>query len=332
MAVSGAGAEHASSGGRRFVRTAQHATKPSQEFSMSISTPFAERRAASFAGLPAPAMLAVALLALGAAGASHAAPGEAAADVAATAGATRAGTCATLAGKRFVYMVQGMYGTIYNTLPFAEVGQLAFGPTGATGTTTGVANGPGPVAPHPITTFTCTDLTLPKGFAQITVPDGRTYQVVANNAVNLLKMIRVDANAYAGGEAKLSTDWSTLPAQACTLLSGKTYISTMLGSIVVYTPTSGAYSAFADIWSFATQPGKLSGVWEFGANSPSYHAETGTNMNCVPFDDGAAIVDWVNTGGYYENGYVIYPNADGSAAAVLSTIVGQGAAGWLVKR
>jgi len=246
--------------------------------------------------------------------------------------AAAANVCSSLAGKRFVFMVQGKFDTGYNALPFAEAGQLAFATTGADGTSSGFNNGPGEQAPQPNTTFSCTDLTLPKGFAQLTFADGRVYQFVANTALNLLKMMRVDAHFYAGGEARLSTDWSALPAQACSLLSGKNYISTLLGSVVVDTPTSGAYSAFVDLWSFTTTPGKLSGVWEFGANTPSYHAEQGTRLDCSPYNHGEAIVGWTNTGGFYENGYAIYPNSDGSSAAVISTIPGQGAAGWLTKR
>jgi hypothetical protein len=280
-------------------------------------------------GLP---LLAVGLLAMGLASPSHAASSTVTAEATGAAPVASASACGTLAGKRFVFEVQGMYDTGYNALPFVEAGQLVFDVTGATGSTSGYNNGPGPISAHPSTTFSCTNLTLPRGFAQLAFADGRTYQLVANNAVNLLKMIRVDAKYFAGGEAKLSTDWSTLPSQACSLLSGKTYLSALFGSVLVYTPASGAYSAFADIWNFTTLPGKLSGVWEFGANSPNYHAESGTQADCSPYDDGSAIVTWTNAAGYFENGYVIFPNADGSAAAVISTLPGQGAGGWLVKR
>ncbi|HSI51932.1 MAG TPA: hypothetical protein VLA61_27015 [Ideonella sp.] len=264
--------------------------------------------------------VAASLLAMGLSTASHAATSAA------------PSTCGGLAGTRFVFEVQGKYDTGYNALPFAEVGRLVFDATGATGTTSSYTNGPGDVATHPSTSFSCADLSLPKGFAKLTFADGRAYNVVANNHFNLLKMIRVDAHTYAGGEARLSTDWSTLPAQACSLLGGKAYISSMVGSILVDTPTTGAYSAFADVWSFTNAPGKLSGVWEFGANTPAYHAESGTRLDCAPYDDGSAIVTWTDPAGFYENSFVIYPNADGSSAAALSTLPGQGAAGWLVKR
>ena len=245
---------------------------------------------------------------------------------AAGAGAHAGGACDSLAGKRFVYEVQGVANTgSMSDMPFAAVGRWAFDATGAGGTDTQFGNGSDGNTPWNATAFTCANLRTPKGFGRLALADGRVFDFVPNAAANVLELMRADAHVAAAGEGRLADDWSTLPQQGCSVVAGKTYLSHKFGAF------DGVYDAGIAQWTMSEGTGSANGVGELSDETAA--GESGTRVGCwISPLDGAPVLSLADAGGNDLGNTPAYPSANGAYVAFISNLRGRPVAGWMVRR